>query len=58
MLVSFAYKYLEVFDKTCGILYNKIKGPSRVGPWRTPQFMVPASKNTVPPEMKNALSVR
>ena len=35
-----------------------MKVSSRVGPWRTPQFMVPASKNTVPPEMKNALSVR
>ena len=60
MLVSFAYRYVWLSDRACGIsfMYGKNnKGPN-TNPWWTRQIMGPASENTLTNETKKALFVR
>ena len=60
LFVSSAYRYVWVFDKASWILFmysKNSKGPN-IDLWETQQFMVPASKNSVPNETKITLSVK
>ena len=60
IIVSSACRYVWVFDKACEIscIYSKKNNSPNIDPWRTPQFMVAASKKTLPNETKKVLFVR
>ena len=51
---------IQVCDWACGIslIYSKNNKCSNIDLWGIPQFMVLASENSLPNEMKKALFVR